>query len=594
MRISATLATFLLCTVLVPAAWADDDARTMQDYQQLERDLAAVAVAPDPGRDTAPVRSPPWCDGLKLEGSWSPSAIGRSIQQAQRDGWTGYLEAAQITCHFPKAAPVQKAVAIIEQAWINITGLSEAQALETFKARLAADKLKADKEKLCDALSISEEVEGEERAFMTARRVLFGCVQKGWADKQPVWADSGEHVPDDLVGFVDASSVEPDPLVRLALVVDHLRFVWGAHNDYFDKTLVAAYVPDQVDYQALSVPATMKVLDAAPYQGNSYARTVVLESLGRAKLGIGLVEDEVKKKTNDADWKELLVTAPQRGVADWTKEMTRWKDAFARSNAFEHVFWGPSRRASKGCWPALYKDFVAVAKTLKHGSFVEFKESLSDPIASLLYSRLSACAAIDLDKNYAAQLLNISRDTRAARGPRLAAYYAALDALGKIRDDRTKFPIQPADFWFMKSRALYTRAYDVVSRGKQGMGFVGDGGKGVVKSAAHGPKGVVVQFETQKHTEMGRSCVETNHILTFRGDGSPIYYQKCHETGLITVNDTPGGITIPNDWAGGVAVGSALEFDAGIGPAPARMGLPKAVYSDKAKKKLVNFYGIGL
>jgi hypothetical protein len=274
--------------------------------------------------------------------------------------------------------------------------------------------------------------------------------------------------------------------------------------------------------------------------------------------------------------------------------MAKWKDAFQRSNEFEHVFWGPSRRAMKGCWPALYKDFAAVAKTLKHGNAHEFRESLSDPVASLVFSRLGACAAVDGDANYALALLTISRDLRASRGPRLAAYYAALDALSKILEDRTKFPIDAKSFWFMKSNALYQAAFSAANGRKKGMGFVAQTAKGIVKSASKGAQGVVVAFQTEKHQEMGRSCVETGHILTFRADGSPLYYQKCHDTGLITVNDTPGAVTIPTDWASGIAVGAAIDFEAAIGQPPARIALPKAVYSDKSKKKLVAFYGLGL
>jgi hypothetical protein len=577
------------------AAYAQGDDREAQhrkdDLERLAREMPVVAA--DPGRDAAPVRSPPWCDAVKPSGSYGPSAIARSFKQAQHDGWGGYLETAMITCFFPNEPAVQKATAAIEQAWINLTGLSEPEALETFKARLAADTYKADKEKLCDQLTVSEEVQGEELSFMTARRALFGCTKKGWADKYPLWADNGTHVPDDLVTYVDASSIPVDEVVRLALISDHVRFVFGEHNEYYAQRLLS-YVTDQFDYLAFTPATVMKVLDAAPYQNNAYARGVLLESIGRAKLGILAITDDVNKKAADADWKELLVLAPQRGIADWTKEMTKWKDVFARSNAFEHAFWGPSRKAMKGCWPALYKDFNTVAKTLKHTSAHEFKEALSDPIASLLFSRLGACAAVDGDGNYAMALLTVSRDLRASRGPRLAAYYAALDALSKILEDRTKFPVDAKSFWFMKSNALYTASFSAANGRKKGVGFVAQSAKGIVKSASKGANGVVVQFQTEKHQEMGRTCVETGHILTFRTDGSPLYYQKCHDTGLITVNDTPGAVTIPADWATGIVAGAALEFEAAIGPPPARLALPKAVYSDKSKKKLVNFYGLGL
>jgi hypothetical protein len=93
---------------------------------------------------------------------------------------------------------------------------------------------------------------------------------------------------------------------------------------------------------------------------------------------------------------------------------------------------------------------------------------------------------------------------------------------------------------------------------------------------------------------MGRSCVETNRILQFRADGSPLYYQKCKDTGMVTVDTTAVGITVPSEWADGIVPGAAVEFEAGFGNNAARPGLPVAVYADKSKKKLVNFYGLGL
>ncbi len=49
---------------------------------------------------------------------------------------------------------------------------------------------------------------------------------------------------------------------------------------------------------------------------------------------------------------------------------------------------------------------------------------------------------------------------------------------------------------------------------------------------------------------------------------------------------------MPPDWADGIAVGSYLEYDAERGKTP--RSLCKVVYSDKTKKKLVNWYGFGL
>ncbi|HEY2745886.1 MAG TPA: hypothetical protein VGL86_14720 [Polyangia bacterium] len=580
-----------LVAMVTPAFAQQDDREAQRKKQELAALEAALpTVTAQTGLDQAQLGPPPWCTGVKPEGSWSPSSIGRTISAAARD-YSEWIKAAEVTCFWPNEPAVQKAAQVITQSWINMTGMSLVDAVETIHARIDGDRITADQKKLCGELVVSDEIEGEEKAFMRARRVLFGCLL---SPSHPMWIDSDLRVPDELINYIDVSAVEPDELVRLALILDRSRFALNEPSSGFDRRL-ASYVSDQVDYHAFQPIKALQLLEEAPFKGNAFARVVVLESIGRAKLAIAAVEEAVKKKSSDADWKELLVTSPQRGIAAWTANAEKHKDVLARSNEFEHKWWGASRRALKGCWQPLRKDFISVAKTLKHGNVAEFRESLSDPIASLLFTRLAACAAYDAgDKHYAEMLLRQANDLRFARGPRVAAYYAALDTLGKINDDRPKFPIQQREFYFFKNNALYSSGFDVANKDRSGMGFVGDGGKGIVKSIKRGPKGAEIAFATEKHTEIGRSCVETNRILTFRADGSPLYYQKCHDTGPITVNDTPGAITVPAEWAEGIAVGSALEFAAAIGKPPARLAVPKAVYSDKSKKKLTNFLGLPL
>ena len=408
-----------------------------------------------------------------------------------------------------------------------------------------------------------------------------------------MWSDSSMRLPDDLLTFLDMSANEPDGLVRLAVVLDESRFALRQHDSYFDKALLS-YAMHQIDFKALSPPGVLKMLDSEPYKGNSFARTAVLESLARAKMAVEAVEEAVKKKSSDADWKELLITAPQRGVDEWNAEAAKYKNEIQRSNAFEQKFWGPSRKALQGCWPVLRKDFLVLAKTLKHGNETEFKEALSDPIASLLFSRLAACAPVEQDKHYAEVLLRMSNDLRYARGPRLAAYYATLDALSKILADRTKFPVEGKDLGTFGVRALYRAGFDSAYKGRSGMGFVAISAHGVVKGVKKVATGVQISFATQKHQEMNRSCTQTGRILQFRPDGSPVYYEKCHDTGLVTVDDTAEDITVTPEWAEGIKPGMFLHFDAAIGQPPGRRGLPKTTYTDKNKKKLVNFYGFAL
>ncbi|HEX6837957.1 MAG TPA: hypothetical protein VF334_15370 [Polyangia bacterium] len=553
-------------------------------------------VAPDAGRDKAPLHAAPWCNGIKGAHEYRPDSARRGIEQGLKY-WSELLQPARDLCNAkPDDAVAQQQVQAIEQRWINITGLPDKEAVATLTARLDEDKLKADKAKLCDELDVSDEVLGEERAFMTAKRVLFGCAKKGWADNSPMWTDSGMRLPDDLPFFLDVSAGDPDELVRLASVLSSVRVV-NNKGDYFEKNLAATYAADQLDYQALKLDAVAKLLDTPPYQGNSYARAVGLESVGVAKAGIDDVEAEVKKRASkDPDWKELLVTAPQRGAAEWRASAAKWKDALARSNEFERKYFGPSKRAVRGCMPALRGDFEKMAHTLPHDTAHDLRESLSDPVASLLFQRMVLCAAIDDDANWAGQLRAIGSDIRYARGPRVAAYWAAVEALGKIVADRERFPVKLADMYLFKNNVLYDAALKEGSASKNrqdAMGYVGDSGNGVVASVKKSGDGVEIAFVKQRHQEMGYSCTDTNHLLAIRADGTLQYRQSCKPTGLYWIDNTPGGITVPKEWAAGVTAGHFVEFKTERGNPPKRRGLPVAVYADKNKKKLVNWMGLG-
>lgn len=556
-----------------------------------------LTVAPDPGRDKAPVHAAPWCGAVKGGNEYHADGVRRGIESAMKY-WSGLFQPARDLCNAkPDDPEAQKQVQVIEQMWINITGLPDKDAVASLAARLDEEKLKADKVKLCDQIDVSDEVLGEERAFVTAKRVLFGCAKKGWADNQPMWADSGERLPDDLPFFLDVSAGDPDELVRLASVLQSVRVLSNKDSDYFEKQLAGTYVRDQVDYRAVNLDAVAKLLDTPPYKGNLWARTIGLESVGVARAGIDAVEAEVKKRASkDPDWKEFLVTAPERGVAEWRASAAKWKDVLARSNDFERKYFGPSKRAARGCLAGLRGDFEKVAKTLKHDSAQELRESLSDPVASLLYQRMVLCISIDDDANWAGQLRAIGADVRYARGPRVAAYWASVEALGKILADRERFPVKMADMFLFKDNTIYDAALKEAadSKNKQDpMGYVGDSGNGVVATVKKSGGGVEVAFVKVRHQEMGYSCTDTNHVLAIRPNGTLVYRQNCKQTGLYWVDNTPGAITIPAAWAGGVTPGRWLEFKSERGKPPTRRALPVSVYADKSKKKLVNWMGLG-
>jgi hypothetical protein len=375
--------------------------------------------------------------------------------------------------------------------------------------------------------------------------------------------------------------------------VSRTHYIQGAEKGAYFELELARYAIDQFEFKALSPANLMKLLDTAPYQGNSFARATVLVSLGRAQMGIAAIEAEVATKTADADWKELLVTAPRRGYDAWVKSAEALKEQLARSNAFERTFYGPSRKASEGCMATLLPDFLGVAKTLDNKSLVAFKESLStNLIANLMYTRLATCARVDGQGEWSDKLFRISGELRSARGPRMAAYYATFDALSKILADRTKFSLEHKNLAKVKTNQLHHAAMKVAIASK-GSGM-GSDGKGIVASARPTGDGVAVTFVPDKHQEMSYDCKSTSQIIMFTSDGRPLYYQDCKPAGLVWIDNTAKPMTVPKQWSAGIAPGAVIEFDAEYGDKPTRLGIPRAVYSDKTKTKLVNYLGMTL
>lgn len=499
-----------------------DAERWKSGREQLDGALKHPAARP--GLETAPVRAPTWCASVKDPPRHNPSSIRMHLEGVSRNGTNELLLAAAALCDEPNEPVYQRTAAEIEQLWINNTGLSDKQAVESITARIDSRTFEAAKKQLCDALTVSDEVAGELRVHMSARRDLFDC-GSGVLQHHMAVPPMGTLVP-----YLDASATEPDELVRLDLVDAETNYTNGdASADYRDKHL-AAYAVDQYDYKALAPDKLEKLLDAEPYRGNLYARTVVHETLAHARMELAAIESAVAKHASDDDWKELLVTAPRRGFAAWAKGAAPWKEALARSNEFEMKAFGPSRKALAGCLPPLRKDAVAVLKTLKHGSPEELQQQMSDhPVAGLLMKRLVLCMAADGDATLASSMRAALERVRVTRGPRSMGYFSALDALSKIHSATWTSTATP--------RAWSSRC---------------------------------------RRAPRASRWVDTNHILQFRADGSPLYQQRCKDTGLFTVNDTPAPIEVASELADGIAPGRLVVFLLLRGPArtaPADGGL---------------------
>lgn len=369
-----------------------------------------------------------------------------------------------------------------------------------------------------------------------------------------------------------------DPLVRLGYALNRVKPAFEDPKFGNREKYPGAYGVDSYDFRMLADDETKKALDSAPHKDNVYAKTVVLESLGRVRMGIAILDARVAALAKDPDWKKILIEAPKRGAAAFATAAKPYEAAIQRSNAFELAAASGSKKRVAGCDATLRTDFMTVFTKLLHHTPEEATASLSDPIASLLLQRLVECLELAGDPVAAAELGALrDRDVRCSRGPRTAAYFAQIEALVKILADRPRFPF-----------SLDRMAFDFMPIGRRGASGVPAtvGSKGIVKTATKKGSTLHVVFETKKAKVMSRSCVDTNHLLQVRGDGSFQWEQRCHDAGLVTTDMTPPPMDVLVGYDAGVRAGSYVEL--------ASNGLPKAVYSDKSKAKLVNFYGFAL
>ncbi|MBX3159564.1 MAG: hypothetical protein KF773_26570 [Deltaproteobacteria bacterium] len=549
-------------------------------------ELAQLKVPPEAGVATAKPQAPPWCaTATKVSGHWTPGGVRRTLEAVSSDGYPNLVKGAALLCQWPKDPAVAHATAQVLQVWMNYTGMSQAHAAEALTARLAVDRFTADQEKLCGALAPSQS-STREKALADARQKLFGCAGN------PLWMGGGGYdaTSRSLVEIFDAG--EPDTVARLAHLVSRHQYILGAADD---KALLQ-YVTDHLDFAALTAAALDKAFDAAPYKGNSYARTLVLESRSVYGQIAAKVKAAVDAKAKDSAWRELLVAGPQRGIAEWNKLAAQHKDLLARTQFVEQkLLGGGGRSAAAGCWPALRRELGAMLRGLPHASDEQLEMALHEPIAQLVVDRAAACAAVDLDPAYAQVLLAFATGTR-IRGPRVAAFYGARIALEAVQRDHPRFAIADDDMRLSLSNPLVelARDYADLKRSKIDiMGFIAGADYEVtVKTVTRASDHIVVTFPKETLTVKNCEWVDSNRIKWIDSSGHVYYDKDCIQHGFRKVDVTPKPVRIALDYADNIRPGSMMEYASARGDNA--WAIPTAVYADKSKKVLVNWNGFGL
>jgi hypothetical protein len=583
-----------LCALLV----AGSTARAMPApaRAEIEHELGPP-TPPGPGLDRAQIHGIPWCGSMhERDPEWWMYVVD-DLQQYRnnRHYQVRLFHLARVVCSAPDDPLAQRIATEVLQMWINETGMAARDAVESLALRADKGGFQGERTALCDAIKPKGDDPRQERhALAAARFQLFGCRRD-----DPLWMqrEDVEH----LGPFIDRGSAARDDLAHLAWVLHR------QHKDLeegVDDALIG-YAIDQFDFHAVSADAALHQLDAAPLRGSRYARVMVLESLGRAQLITARIEALVAKRASDPEWKEMLITAPDRGSAAWNAAAERDKAALARSDEFDRKL--REGGDTHGCQAALRADFLAVVKPLKHEDLPTLEAAMSDhPLAGLLAKRFARCLMVDGDR-YAqfvgsVLLQEVTSAVRVIPGPRTAAYYAVLDARAGQRDrsgdeeggsrSRSRRHRAPRPLGFADSPSgVISRLTEVFQSEEQRyQANSGDFVSGVIKSVGKGKAGVHVVFVKKKQLSRDQVCRETSKIDSQDPRTGKITYRKvCHDTAAKMVEVGPDPVDVPVELADGLQPGRYAEFSGISIDGTLRLGLstklPLEVYRGVQKDK---------
>ncbi len=493
---------------------------------------------------------PSWCKGppKDRDDAWAGTAEN-SLQDYRSSHHSQYrlLEAARLTCNAPRDPAAAKIGDEVLHAWMKESGLSEAEANNSLAARIDGEAWKTELEKLCEPL----EEAGFEK-IPRAHKFLFGC------NGEQLWLMPGNDMSD-MAEMVDRGAVSHDDLAHLAWMISRATKAL----DPTEKHAIAGYIIDQVDFRVLPTDAAMlHALDEEPYKGSRVAKVILIETMAYLRMVVARVEAAVAKKTQDPKWKEILVTAPGRGIAAWDEAATKLREQLAHSD----------EKQKPGCEKVLRADLLPILKKLEHKDLPTFLGAVSDhPLAGLFIQRLGLCMVKQEKQQAAGQLIyDLAEYVRIMPGPRMAAYYATLDAVGKLGEDS---PLKPGEIPKLGEPKYGHAEFD--NRGTHG----------VIASVAKKGGSLHVVFVTTKIQELARDCVETNKIDRVNPDGKVEYRKVCHDAGLVWVDTTPMPVDVPIAYGDSVKAGRKAAFDDAMG---AKNAIPVAIYNDKQGHKLVN------
>jgi len=525
---------------------------------------------------------PAWC-GAGEHAALPRGGYGEVKRRLSAQGLTepNLAMVAQATC---VAGADPKLAALIDDArarYQRLIGLSDRELGEALRLRLDPDELQRQIKQTCSALRLGPEASDQDRALREARRAALGC-------EGTVWNANWRRSTADW-GYWNDRDVDPaSELVRVAHLEQCLDHAYK--RDFPDPEQSAVqigYVRCGVDARRLDRARLEKEL-AEPAITDG-ARQVAREAFSRARrISEQLTAAYRAKAAQDPAWKTILFDAPEQAFAAWQGAAAKWRPEIDAVLAFEDKFYSPSKSAVAGCGPTLRAGWTKYLRAAgPSDEKAAERVATNDPIGYLLASRLLACDHREGRNLLAAYESSLLTQARRFRGPRRAAAWAVVDAINDIKKDRERFPITASGIAYGGDPM-----YGPVSNVGNQIGH-GDEFHGEIKTVAKVKGGVQVTFKTVKYQVHITTCTPTNRLQSISADGHVYWEQNCVSGGTAWRTSTETPVFVPEEVAGGLAPNQFGSFRPDTKPTP-RGGFPVMIYADKAKTKLVVFYGVAL
>jgi hypothetical protein len=537
---------------------------------------------PPPGVTVARPAAPSWCAGYKPR-PWLPGSLA---YDDVRHGYTetALEEVAQLACDRPGDPGRQAWIAFYRQGWLNIVGTTDADDRDALAARMhLRDAERVVTEQVCKPLYRRDERRPADRAFDRLRADALGCGGLPFEIRA-----TGD---DAAISFwLDGAAEPPDELVRVGWVLHCLQT--GASSVDPASVHVALGNYAYCGHDALKLDRAGFERDLAVRRLPPLARARAHEVFGYTKKLVASYEQALAALAQqDPDYGHLAHEVPAQAFAAWVKTRAANAAAFDAAAAVEDQLRGGNRKEVAGCGPTLRKLLQAHVAAVGPKTVDEIRDAATDDVGTPLLRALITCDAFEERYGLVDAEVKLEGAGRVHRGPRTAAFWAAMDRVTEIVKDKTKFLAQPARFGAPLPRLeLEANPIHVAYEATFNKAHLDRGAKGTVAAVKPQGDGVMVSFRTESWQEPILDCHDTNRVDRILADGRLEYRQSCVSRGTRTAHSTLRPVWMPRDLAAGLKAGVVMSLQIDDTPSPPQ-GFPLEVYADAGKKHLVQYAG---